>query len=117
MEPKTAILISIVTMNVTAVNNKANNKVDKYFDNRIAERLHGLISNSLIVPHVNSPATVSEATTTVNIVIRMKEIMDSLSIISQLETESDPDAATTPNEIKIGRPTIIPSMIHVRTLR
>ncbi len=59
----------------TAVLSKLNNNMEIYFESRILERLHGRISSSLMVPQVNSPATESEATTTVKIVFKKNAIL------------------------------------------
>ncbi|MNC35092.1 hypothetical protein D3C75_835620 [compost metagenome] len=59
----------------TAVLSRLNRIREMYFDSSILERLQGRISSSLIVPQENSPATESEAITTVKIVFRKKETL------------------------------------------
>ncbi|MNC66651.1 hypothetical protein D3C75_1170720 [compost metagenome] len=54
---------------------RLNNTMEIYFESRILERLHGRISSSLIVPQENSPATASDAITTVKIVFRKKAML------------------------------------------
>ncbi|MNG07808.1 hypothetical protein D3C84_911260 [compost metagenome] len=62
---------SMETIKRITSRNKPNIIIDIYFDTKIFVRFAGLISSSLIVPVVNSPAKLSPATMTVNNVIKI----------------------------------------------
>jgi hypothetical protein len=97
--------------------NTLNITTETYFDNKILERFQGLISNSLIVPQENSPATESAAITTTNIMLRKKETVIAMVVISQTFGCSDPDERENKNGNRIEMTTNIAIIIHVRIRR